>query len=61
MGQLNNILEKVNIAKKELIKLDTDTKNEMILSISESLIDNIDLIIEENKKDIVAATQKGMT
>ena len=33
MGQLNNILEKVNIAKKELIKLDTDTKNEMILSI----------------------------
>lgn len=61
MGQLNNILEKVNLAKKELIKLDTNTKNEMITSISKALVDNIDLIIEENKKDIDAAIQKGMT
>ena len=61
MGQLNNILEKVNLAKKELIKLDTNTKNEMITSISKALVDNIDLIIEENKKDINAAIQKGMT
>ena len=61
MGQLSNILEKVNLAKKELIKLDTNTKNEMITSISKALVDNIDSIIEENKKDIDAAIQKGMT
>ncbi len=58
--ELVELLEKVNIAKKDLISLSTDKKNLLLNKIADALILNKELIIKENIKDIDNAKQKGL-
>ena len=46
---LKEIGEKAIIASKEINQLDTDTKNHLISDMSQQLIEDSDLILEENK------------
>lgn len=59
----NYILEmgkKAKGASKILSGLDTRVKNKALMSVVDSLLENIEHIKEENKKDLVAAREKGM-
>ena len=61
MEKLSSILEKAKIAKEELIGLDSKIKNEMLMSISNALIENIELIIDANKIDLDNAYNNDMS
>lgn len=49
------ILESAKKAKKEIALLSTGQKNELLLSMADSLIENTDSILNANKKDIEKA------
>lgn len=61
MEKLSSILEKVSNSSKEILKLDTKTKNEMLLEISSALIRDYQLIIKANKIDLDNAYIQGMS
>ena len=44
--------EKAVVASKEINQLDSDVKNNLIKDMSEQLIEDTDLILKANKKDL---------
>lgn len=46
-------------ASREAAKLGTDEKNRGLLAVAEELIAQQEMILEENKKDLEAAKEKG--
>ena len=61
MEKLNNLLTKTKEAANELAVLSEDIKNKVLLSISKSLIDNSDIIIEANKVDVNNAINNNIS
>ncbi|WP_372713974.1 glutamate-5-semialdehyde dehydrogenase [Ilyobacter sp.] len=60
----NYILEtgkKAKEASKILSGLDTKTKNRALMSVVDALLENMDIIKEENRKDLEAAREKGIS
>ncbi|WP_320045766.1 glutamate-5-semialdehyde dehydrogenase [uncultured Ilyobacter sp.] len=60
----NYILEigkKSKEASKILASIDTRTKNRALMSVVDALLENVELIKEENKKDLKAAREKGIS
>lgn len=58
------IISKVKMAKEsssEIAKMDTNSKNLMLVKMAEGLEKNIDIIIEENKKEVLKAKEKGLS
>lgn len=47
-------------ASREAAKLGTDEKNRGLLAVAEELIAQQEMILEENKKDLEAAKEKGV-
>ena len=58
---LKEIGEKAIIASKEINQLDTDTKNHLISDMSQQLIEDSDLILEANKKDLDNAKELDLS
>ena len=58
---LKEIGEKAIIASKEINQLDTDTKNHLISDMSQQLIQDSDLILEANKKDLDNAKELDLS
>jgi glutamate-5-semialdehyde dehydrogenase len=58
---IENIGKLSKKASNELAKLDTITKNKILLEMSNALIQNTDLILEENKKDLEAAKKNNLS
>ena len=52
------ILENAREAKKEIIKLTTEDKNQALAAMAEALIENAETILTENQSDIEAAKGK---
>ncbi|KRQ87861.1 Gamma-glutamyl phosphate reductase [Caloramator mitchellensis] len=60
----NYVILKAKMAKEsssEIAKMDTNSKNLMLLKMSEGLENSLDIIIEENKKDVFKAKEKGFS
>ena len=55
MKSTSVILEEAKSAKSVLCSLDTKTKNEILLKMADSLIENCDEILKENAKDLERA------
>ena len=58
---LKEIGEKAIIASKEINQLDTDRKNNLINDMSEQLIEDSDLILRANKKDLDNANELDLS
>ena len=61
MEKLNNILKLTKEASFKLANLSTELKNQAILNIAQILENNIEDIIEANKKDLENGKVKGLT
>lgn len=48
-------------AAREMTTVDTGTKNAALLAMSNALIENIDIIIDANKKDLAKGNKKGLS
>lgn len=58
----NYLIEKASLAKdaaRKLSNMDAEKKNESLINMANALIDNMAIILEENKKDIKNAEDKG--
>lgn len=53
--------ENAKKAERILMTASTSVKNKALCNIAEALIDNCDYIIEQNKKDVEAARENGMS
>jgi len=53
MRDFTEIFENAKKASRNVAKLSTEEKNVILLKLSEKLQNNVDLILEENKKDIL--------
>lgn len=58
---LTELGKRAKKAERILMTASTNQKNEAITFIAEALVENTQYIIEENKKDIAAAREKGMS
>jgi len=61
-GELNKVLEiakRAKAASKEVGKLSTEEKNEILLKMAEAISENKKTILEANKKDLAVARKKG--
>lgn len=58
---LERLLIDAKQASKEMMLIDTDTKNRALEAISQALRDNVDRILVENKKDLDNAINNGMS
>lgn len=61
MTYMKEIGRRAKLAARELNKLDTDSKNKILLKVAESLENNRKIIQEENKKDLDFGRKKGLT
>lgn len=61
MTYICEIGKRAKEAARELNKLDTGTKNKIILEIADSLENEKDFIQSENKKDLILGKEKGLT
>lgn len=61
MSYIENMGINGKLASKKLNKLDTSTKNKILLEIADNLESKKDLIKLENKKDLIAGGKKGLT
>jgi len=52
MRDFTEIFDNAKIASRKMAKLSTESKNEILLKVSEKLIENSEIILEFNKKDI---------
>lgn len=52
--------KKASLAKYELQKLDTETKNRALRAVAKALTEESDMILKENARDIRAGEEKGM-
>ncbi len=59
--ELEKILKKAKNASREMLLVDTDTKNRALLKISKYLKENIDLILRENQRDMHNAVVNNMS
>ncbi len=59
--ELENILVKAKAASREMLLADSKAKNKALLNISNALIENINLILKENYKDIENAKNNHMS
>lgn len=59
--ELENILIKAKKASREMLLVDTDTKNKALISISNALMSSIEYILEENNKDMRNAELNKMS
>lgn len=59
--ELENLLIEAKNASRDMLLIDTDTKNKALEKISKALIENIDEIILENQKDIENAKKNNMS
>lgn len=59
--ELECLLKRAKISSREMMKIDTNTKNKALQMISLSLKENIEYILEENKKDMDYAEEKQMS
>lgn len=60
-GELESILKKGKLASRKMLLVDTETKNKALVLISKALCENVDYILEENKKDIINAEANNMS
>ena len=60
MELLNHLGKNAAVAKYELQKLSTDTKNQALIAVSDALVRESGRIIQENEKDIKRGEEKGM-
>ncbi len=58
---LLNQLKNAKIASRQMMNVETSTKNKALEKISQALIRRIPEIIEENQKDFIAAKENGMS
>ena len=58
---LLNQLKNAKIASRQMMNVETSTKNKALEKISQALIRCIPEIIEENQKDFIAAKENGMS
>ncbi|MCD8027936.1 MAG: glutamate-5-semialdehyde dehydrogenase [Erysipelotrichaceae bacterium] len=58
---LEKQLQNASFASRDMMHVTTSQKNEALKAISEALMNNIDKIIEANKKDLIAAKNNGMS
>jgi len=61
MSYIENMGINAKLASKELNKLDTRTKNKILLEIADNLENKKELIKSENEKDLIAGREKGLT
>jgi glutamate-5-semialdehyde dehydrogenase len=59
--ELENLLIEAKNASRDMLLIDTDTKNKALEKISKALIENVDEIILENQKDIENAKKNNMS
>lgn len=52
--------ERAKVASKSIMLRTNEEKNEALMLIAQALLENADKIIEENKKDILSAREKGV-
>ena len=52
--------QNASVAKYELQKLDTNKKNQALTAVAKALVENTELILSENAKDIKAGEERGM-
>lgn len=58
------LLKQLHLAKdasRQMMRIDTQTKNQALMQISRTLLDQMQNIIQENQKDIENAKQQGMS
>ncbi len=58
---LEELCQKAKAAKADLIRLTTEDKNRALAKVADSLITGKDYILMENAKDILAASNSGMS
>lgn len=58
---VRDIVRKAKEARYELFRLNTQTKNTVLLEMAESLLQNKDYILAENKKDVICAGKNKIT
>ncbi len=58
---MNNMGTLAKKASRELLQIDTTTKNKILEEMATALLDNIDFIQKENKKDLLKGKEKGLT
>lgn len=61
MSYIDTLGENAKVASRELVKLGTKKKNEVLTQVAKALIDHMDHILEENKKDIALAKENGIS
>lgn len=61
MSYIIELAQKVKDAQKEIAMLGENDKNELLLAISHTLLQNADKIIDANKKDLQSAKQNGIS
>lgn len=54
-------LQKTKAASRKMLLINTETKNKALLKIADGLLENRNLIIEENTKDIIQAQNNGLS
>lgn len=60
----DKLLKQLHLAKdasRQMMRIDTQTKNQALMQISRTLLDQMQNIIQENQKDIENAKQQGMS
>lgn len=60
-GELENILKKAKMASREMLLIDTETKNKALVNISKALNESIEFILEANMKDMKNAELNHMS
>lgn len=58
---LEELCQKAKAAKADLIRLSTEDKNKALAKVADSIITGKDYILMENAKDILAASNSGMS
>jgi len=58
MNNMGNLAKK---ASRQLLKMDTTTKNKILNEMAKALLENIEFIKSENKKDLINGKERGLT
>ncbi len=61
MSEVENIAIEAKKSKDDIILLSTMEKNNILMEIAKSIVDNADYILEQNKMDLDNAVKNGMT
>ena len=58
---MNNMGISAKKASRELLQMDTTTKNNILEEMAKELLNNMEFIKSENKKDLIKAKENGLT